>query len=291
VYALVKLGLLLDDGALLSLAARAAAWITPEAIARDETLDVLGGSAGAILGLLALFRVSQDPELLRRAGAAGEHLLERRVRTHSGHRAWKSVGPEPLTGFAHGAAGIAHALGRLHAETGDGRFAQAATEGVAFERSVYLPALAHPPESTPGERLHPWYMLNWCHGATGIGLARLGLDAALPGGPSSQDVDAALRAVQEWGLQEVDHACCGNAGRSELLLVASRRLGRPELAALARRRAAWMADRARLAGGYTLFPDVTTRVQSPGWFQGTAGIGYHFLRLAHPELPCVLLFD
>ena len=30
---------------------------------------------------------------------------------------------------------------------------------------------------------------------------------------------------------------------------------------------------------------------APGFFQGLSGIGYQLLRLAQPELPCVLVFE
>ena len=56
VYAFAVISALLDDREMLSDAHRAAELITDDVIAADRQLDVLGGSAGAILGLLRLYR-------------------------------------------------------------------------------------------------------------------------------------------------------------------------------------------------------------------------------------------
>ena len=76
VYALVWISELGGDTRFLDLAARVAALITPQRIAADVRLDVEGGAAGAILGLLALHRRLPEPWVLDRAGACGLHLVE-----------------------------------------------------------------------------------------------------------------------------------------------------------------------------------------------------------------------
>ena len=61
-------------------------------------------------------------------------------------------------------------------------------------------------------------------------------------------------------------------------------------AALAR--ATVVVQRARRTGRYYLLPRLPGAVYSPGFFQGTAGIGYTLLRLACPaRLPAVLLWE
>jgi len=56
---------------------------------------------------------------------------------------------------------------------------------------------------------------------------------------------------------------------------------------------AWqMVARAEDTGTFALDPLLPRSVSSPGFFQGTAGIGYELLRIAHPEkLPSVLLWE
>jgi lantibiotic modifying enzyme len=81
-------------------------------------------------------------------------------------------------------------------------------------------------------------------------------------------------------------------GRVELLLSAGRILDRPDLVQAAREVAWRMVARAEEAGGFVLHPMLARQVDSPGFFQGKAGIGYGLLRMARPDLlPSVLLWE
>jgi hypothetical protein len=96
VYALCRIAALLDEEALLVDARRAASLVTPARIAADRQFDVLGGAAGAILGLLTLHEATRDTVALERAAACGRHLLARRVPSVAGFRAWPTAGrPAP----------------------------------------------------------------------------------------------------------------------------------------------------------------------------------------------------
>jgi lantibiotic modifying enzyme len=148
-------------------AVRAATWIgEPELEARARALvgevelpsgpdrcpDVLMGSAGSIIGLLALAEALEDPRLVERAAAAGVELLEHATVTPHGW-SWASPGyryPQHLCGLSHGAGGIGWALVELFAATGDERFRLRAL--VALRR---LRALAGPPLPRPTPRARP----------------------------------------------------------------------------------------------------------------------------------------
>jgi lantibiotic modifying enzyme len=76
------------------------------------------------------------------------------------------------------------------------------------------------------------------------------------------------------------------------LLVAAQKLSRPELLETAQKQAAWVVAKAKQVGAFHLFPNLPKDVYNPGFFLGTAGIGYELLRLAYPNLvPSVLLWD
>src|SRR5262249_39995403 len=139
VYALTAMAKLLRDDTLLADAHAAAALFTDELIAADRLLDVVGGSAGAILSLLRLYRDTQSAFALERATKCGEHLLAQGRLGAEGHRSWvgQGHGPRPLNGMSHGAAGFAYALAALAAQTDRDDFAQAAAECVAFEDTTY----------------------------------------------------------------------------------------------------------------------------------------------------------
>lgn len=294
IYSLVKISYFLKEPALIEDAQGFANLITPELIAADQQLDVMGGAAGAILGLLALYHKTGEQAVLDKAVACGQHLLEHRISINGSPKAWKSFEDKPLTGFSHGAAGIAYALLRLYSVTQDSNYLEAACDGIAYERSVFSTRASNWPDfrSFNQQNGQPGFMVGWCHGATGIGLGRLGGLSILQTDEIHQDIEVALQTTQKYGLQGVDHLCCGHLGRCEVLLLGAEKLSRPELLTMAQQRAAWVLARAKLAGGYQLFANLPNHVFNPGFFQGTAGIGYELLRLAHPEaLPSVLLWE
>lgn len=290
VYSLVRVSRLLDAPALLEEARRAASLITEEHIAADRSLDVISGAAGAILGLVALYEALPDSEVLDRAIACGAHLADMRTASGSGPRAWATFQGTLRTGFSHGAAGVAYALLRLYEHARHPQFLEAAMEDIAYEDTTYSPETGNWASYQEEDELR--YMWQWCHGAPGIGLARLGGLRILDTKQVREDVELALRGTREVGLQPVDRLCCGNLGRTELLLAAGERLSRPELTEAARTYAWRALTRAERAGGFVLDPLLPKQVSSPGFFRGTAGIGYELLRMARPELlPSVLMWE
>lgn len=289
IYSLVKISQFLSNTALLEDAQLAAKLITPELIAADQQLDVIGGAAGAILGLLSLYQQTGEVSVLDQAIQCGQHLLTHRDSDIEYPKAWKTIAQKPLTGFSHGAAGIAYALLRLYGITKDQAYLQAAEEGIAYERSVFSTAAANWPDLREHQ---PRFMVTWCHGAPGIALARLGSLSIYQTDEIYQDVEVALQTTQKHGLQGIDHLCCGNFGRIEVLLVAAQKLARPQLLETAQKKAAWVVAQADKISAYRLFNNLPNSLYNPGFFQGTAGIGYELLRLAYPEvLPALLRWE
>jgi type 2 lantibiotic biosynthesis protein LanM len=290
VYTLTHVSRWLDEPALLADATLAASLITTERIRDDRNLDITAGTAGAILGLLVLYDVSAEPALLDKAIVCGERLLQARTESQAGLRAWSTVDGKMLTGFSHGAAGIAYALQRLYAATGDTALLAVAEEGIAYEDDIFSPTAGNWPDLRRDEQLA--FMTSWCHGAPGIALARIGGLSVLDNAQIRKDIEIAVQTTEAFGIQDLDHLCCGNLGRADILQVAASRLSRPELRESARKRAWNVVTRAERTGSFSLHPLLPRQVYNPGFFQGTAGIGYVLLRMAQPEsLPCVLLLE
>ncbi|MDP9122890.1 MAG: type 2 lantipeptide synthetase LanM, partial [Acidobacteriota bacterium] len=138
----------------------------------------------------------------------------------------------------------------------------------------------------------------WCHGASGIVIARL-TNLALA--PSLEDREAAGAVLgrlldeahrPDLAAGEADDLCCGHSGRIDTLLQAHLLLDNPALLegalALMRR----VSERAQRAGGYSLSAARGADIFAPSLFQGIAGLGYTLLRLAEPRtLPCLLLLE
>jgi type 2 lantibiotic biosynthesis protein LanM len=296
-YALSRIGVWLDQPELLDAAWHATLLLTEERVQADQSFDVIGGSAGALLGLLSLYKYIQKDELLQRARWCGHHLLEQRVLTASGRRAWPAFQSHPLTGFSHGTAGIAYALLRLVEETGEQIWKEAAEEALGFEQSLFLPEVGNWPdlrEQSEETDVHAFHTAPtaWCHGAAGIGLARLGGLAVLDTPQIRADLAVALQTTQKTGLQEVDALCCGNGGRIELLVAASQHLKQPHLLEVARQWSSVLIHRSEQRGDFRLLSRLPRQAYNPGLFQGTAGIGYELLRVAFSDqVPSVLLWE
>ncbi len=290
VYALTRIGQFLGEPELLVDAKAVSNLITADLIADDHLLDIFVGSAGALLGLLALYEVSPTQDLLDRAVWCGQRLLHARTSSKAACRAWPTIGGRHTTGFAHGTAGIVYALLRLYAVTGDASLLEASREGLLYEDQALTHEAGNWVEEVGGKGTD--YGISWCHGAPGIGLARVGGLPMLDTISIRQDIEVALRTTQHIGVIGPDQLCCGICGRVEFLLTAARRLDRPELANVATRTVSEMLSRAEERGMF-VFDSVLPRwVARPQLFHGTAGIGYCLLRLAQPDaLPSLLLWE
>lgn len=291
VYALTVIAKSLQDDRLLADAHAASELISDDLIAADKRLDVIGGSAGAILGLLRLYRDARTGDVLARAVKCGEHLMRQERIGPQGRRSWvgQGLGPRALNGMSHGAAGFAYALASLAAATGREDFERAASECLAFENASYDAGRGNWPDHRhEGE---PGWAYRWCHGAPGIGLARAGLlkRGAMDATVLRTDIRHALTGLEQAWPSEVDTLCCGTLGSVELLCEAGEALNRPELRERAAQRLASVVHAAASAGDYRWKSG--RRQFNLGLFRGLAGVGYTLLRQVDDTLPNVLIWE
>jgi lantibiotic modifying enzyme len=277
IYSLVTISQFLREPALVEDAVGIANFITPELIAADQQFDIIYGASGAILGLLSLYHHTQEPKILERAINCGQHLLNHQVKVAGIPQAWNILQQGQYLGFFHGAGGIAYALLRLYAVTADSAYLAAAKAAIIYERSVFL---QEPAKNIQSSRFDI---------AGEILLARLASLSILNTTDVYQELEIVLRTTRTNDLIDVDSLECGNFGKIEMLLLAAKKLNRPELREDALIRASYIVTDAQLAGGYQ-FLKLPNSVFNPGLFQGTAGIGYELLRLVEDLLPSVLSF-
>ena len=300
--ALIDAGGALDDGSWLERGleiAGAVSRLDPEAAG----LDVMSGNAGVIPFLLEQHRRHGLPHALDAAVRHGERLLSAANRSADG-TSWttmpetEGVKTRDLTGYSHGAAGIAVALFELATVTGDARFAETAERGVAYEQRWFSPRHRNWPDFRELPIDAPetqWgYSATWCHGAPGIALARVRAWELTRRPEYREQAEIALQAtaatlqtaapgMESWCL------CHGTAGNADVLLTAAERLGdaswQEAIAPAAARGVATYET-----GGLPWPPGVTGGVDNPSLMLGSAGTGWFFLRLASPDsVPSVLL--
>lgn len=278
-YAMAHLGSMWNDEALLSEAVSALDGLGP-LIAGDRELDLMNGSAGCLLGLLALARATHSATAIELARQCAERLLTTGTAAAGGTGWVADGGDAPLAGLAHGASGIGLALLELWAATGDDRLRVAALSAFAFERSLFSPTASNWRDArTAGSA--DGFLTAWCHGAPGIGLARLRALALLEDGAVRRDARAAVRATLAAGFGANHSLCHGDAGNVELLLRAGGESAlrvANDLIAVVRRRGARC--------------DTPAGLDSPELMTGLAGIGHQLLRLARPaSVPSVLTLE
>jgi type 2 lantibiotic biosynthesis protein LanM len=297
-------------GIIYALAHLAALWRRPELLAeaeelvgrlsplidQDEQLDIIGGSAGCLASLLCLHHCAPSDRTLAAAIRCGDRLLAR-AETRGQGVAWVTrSSPVPLTGFSHGAAGVAWALVELSAVTGLQRFRTVAQQAIAYERSLFSQEARNWPDlrdpATLGlarEKGSASFGCAWCHGAPGIGLARLRGLRYFDDAETRAEIDAALRTTLVDGFGGNHSLCHGDLGNVELPLQAGEYLDDPHWHAEAGRLAARIVGSIARDGWLCGLPQ---RVESPGLMTGLAGIGYGLLRLAEPRrIPSVLVLE
>jgi type 2 lantibiotic biosynthesis protein LanM len=274
-YACTHLGHLWQDRELLAEAAAIADRL-PSLIAKDEGLDIIEGSAGCIGALLSLHRCQPSTKILSVARQCGERLLDRAQTMPQGIAWSKKIG-----GFAHGASGMAWALLELAAATGDEKFRAAALEAIEYDRSLFSAAHGN------------WLDLRhegvcataWCHGAPGIGLARLSAlphihDETIHDETIRGEVAVAVKATLQSGLGSGDCLCHGAMGNILFLMDAAEFVAAQDL------------DRARQAASGVARRILQSDVEPLGLMTGAAGIGYGLLQMAHPDrVPSVLRLE
>jgi type 2 lantibiotic biosynthesis protein LanM len=285
-YLLAHLGVIWADSSLFLEAENMVNSIS-SLVERDQVLDIIGGAAGCILALLALNRCQPSVRTLGVARACGEHLL-RTAQGNAHGMAWLCGSlTTPLTGFAHGNAGIAYALLALSEATGEKRYQQAGTEALAYERSLYSPEHRNWPDlrNIAGGR----FVSAWCHGAPGIGLSRISALRYWQDSFIEQEIEAALSTTWAEGLGNNHALCHGDLGNGDILLHASEVLHQRRWRACADQIAASALARANATGWVCANP---LGVESPGFMTGLAGIGYALLRLANPtRVPSMLALE
>jgi type 2 lantibiotic biosynthesis protein LanM len=282
-------GTLLGQDALVARGRKAmlrAARIPPNA----HRLDIINGSAGLIPALLDSAEREQSEELLHAAALHGEHLMNVAARTAQGW-SWDTLGvpnERHLLGFAHGASGIAYALAALAVATGNQDFLDGAREALCYERAYFRPADGNWPDlrsfSQPTPTGEQPCMVAWCHGAPGIGFARLLLNRPMVNEPQVlAEAEVAIRTTAATLGEAATGTgnlslCHGNGGNADFLILAADLLNRPELRQIAE--AAGNQALSRFEKNGLPWPcGIPNAGESPNLLLGLAGIGYFFLRL------------
>ncbi|HZR40603.1 MAG TPA: type 2 lanthipeptide synthetase LanM family protein [Ktedonobacteraceae bacterium] len=299
IYLYTHLGILWQDARFLELAEEIALR-SLEVIEEDKVLDFMAGTASYISALLSLYHVRPSAQVLAAAQRAGLHLitsmgeLQPGIKPHFGIEASR-----PLTGLSHGMAGYALSLLRLAHVNDDQRYRQAALAAIEYERAVFSSTEQNWPDfreedgSSPVSRQRDenghTFMTTWCHGAAGIGLARLASLKYMDDPLIREEIRIALSTTLRDGFGWCHSLCHGDLGNLDVLLTAWQTLHDPFYKQQMQRILAEIMKAIEVHGYVTGAP---FGLEVPGLMVGIAGIGYQFLRLCTPErIPSILTLE
>jgi lantibiotic modifying enzyme len=301
--AAAQIGRLLDEPTLVTDALMLArkAMTAP----RGTMLDVIGGNAGAISPLLWLAGLPGGEPLEEFATDLAEGLVSSAIRRGDSW-SWDpevasgpGMGRTPLCGLAHGASGMGLALIEIGVRRGRQDWIDGGLAAFAYEDGHYDTGQCNWPDlrEYPGriERsatASKSFMIAWCHGAAGIGLARLRAFALLPDRRAAllPRIRDAIHATHDHLAALPKRAdaspCHGRAGLIELLVDAACTLHEPHWLAVARQ--SWASVvRPRAVTDWPC--GVASGLNNPSLMLGYAGIGYGLLRADEPTLTTSML--
>ena len=259
----------LDDLSLREKALSLAALIEERVIRKTPVPGVIGGKAGMLLGLLALYDASGRATALERAREVGRHLTER-----GASWGW-SINGRQRAGFAQGTSGIAYALLGLYERTEEELFLDAARSVLTHEMQT------HPVDCSVDD--------SWGLGLAGYVATRMQARAVLGETDHDEELETMLTRLAHTRCEGADTLGTGVFGRLDVLLLAAEDTGCARFLQRARSVAAGAVAAARRRGEYRTGWKGNTPV---GLLNGLSGVGYELLRLVYPRaFPSLLVLD
>ncbi|MBI4852295.1 MAG: type 2 lantipeptide synthetase LanM [Acidobacteria bacterium] len=289
IYLLTHLAKLWNDPSLITEAVEIAKQL-PFLIEKDNRFDLIYGSAGCITSLMNLYKFVVNPQDLEQIKSiiiqSGKHLVSKIEITPEG-KGWTTIpGKKPPLGMSHGVAGIAWALLELSSFTKDSNFADLAQEALSYERSFFSPLMGNWPDINRDDTDEK-FRVTWCHGATGIGIARLlSVEHLSTDKLIDQEISIAVKTVINNGFGNNHSLCHGDLGNLDFLLQVIEKQPNYKIHNQVQNIASVIFNNIDKQGWLCGTP---LSAESPGLMVGIAGIGYQLLRLASSSVvPSIL---
>lgn len=259
--------------------------LLPDFINKDIYFDIISGSAGCIAGLLSVREIIDkniiDPLLTK--------CVSRILEKHPAPEKFPVIGnifnsTKPLCGFSHGVAGIAWALAHVNHIMPSEKLQQWITLALNYERKEFNAEKNNWPDFRKEKTA---YMSAWCHGAPGIGLARLDMPDIWQDDLLHKEIECAVQAIINSAPDKHQGLCHGNLGNLELLLQNSLRNPTIKNKQLFSERAAAIIATIQQYGAQC---ELASPQATPGLMTGIAGVAYQLMRLVKPaDIPNILL--
>lgn len=176
------------------------------------------------------------------------------------------------SGLSHGISGITLALTRRYYYSKDIKYLELIKKLNAYENYLLENQLGNKEDK----------VIQWCHGATGVGLSRFIQNKFLD---NSIEYESYLKEVVEKGLYlKSDCLCHGNFGNLDFLIESYLYTKDKKLNDIILSRAKELIEKEEYIGG------VNDKFGSVNFMLGLSGMGYQLLRL-YKKIPSILLLE
>ncbi len=260
-------------------------------IKETKDYDIVEGVSGCLIIAVELYEILKDKEIYNFANLCGEYLLESVFSSNDAYGWLCKETQDILAGIAHGNAGISLALGKLYSVTQNYRYYEVAVNAIEYENKLF-----NKDENNwvdvrlfkSNENMENLYPSNWCHGAPGIGMSRLGLYRISKDERLTKDISFSIETTRSKGSNESDCLCHGTMGNLDIFLLAYEILREDKYLDWAR---TICLSNILIEKDDTWRCGIGQEVQVPGMMTGLSGIGYQLLRTSNSLLPSVLILD
>ena len=264
--------------------------ILEKMISKDRVYDIIGGVAGNLSALISIYNIV-DNDLYKKiildvCKKSFNHLKENAKWLDSDTVVWPSINDVPLTGFAHGSAGIATSMAKLYKITNDNEILKYIKATLNFERKLY------------SEKDSNWYCSGeknkqsfaWCNGSSGILLSRTIIkDSGYIDEFIDKEIEISMNTTITRGFGHNPSLCHGDLGNLAIVDYYGKIIQNQEI-------------RNRSINSFQeLFDQVLKKRWNNGIFRGTesislmvglAGVGYSLLNnYTNNDIPQVLWLE
>ncbi|PEP96969.1 type 2 lanthipeptide synthetase LanM [Bacillus toyonensis] len=194
--------------------------IMQQHLQEDSHLDIISGTAGALIVLIRYYELEKEPRVLDVAKQCGTFLINNISYFNEQALGWIGISKKALTGFSHGNAGIVYALHLLNNHLQSDSIHTVIKKGIIFENNNRI----------NGQWLdlrledRPIDSCKWCHGSPGILISRLELQKSKDRDISTQskiDIQYAINNLLKYDfttMQNGKNICHGVIGNALILM-------------------------------------------------------------------------
>ncbi|MGG1220789.1 type 2 lanthipeptide synthetase LanM [Priestia endophytica] len=245
-----------------------------------KEMDYTSGTSGIIFLFYRLYQQHHDNLFQKAAIYFGEQLMESYQRRNL-----------TLNGLAHGYAGISMAFSALYSLTSEKKYLDLLKDAIDNENSHFNLEQGNWSDLRDGHKTKD--PLFWCHGAPGIGLARLNVLQIIKDiDPSleetiKRDLNYAVKKIVKDGFRgELDDSLChGKSGNLDILIEINQYLKDEQIALFTQEQVEELKLRVQ-DGNYR--SGAASKLPINNFMLGVYGLDYIFMRIEHPQLPSIL---